>query len=134
DPPNDRRALMAKVTEGNRGRGLSERGDLDKEQLEAGVVAAAFAWAAARKAWEATSRAVERPSNLGTLKGDVRRAERELMARVTALREALDPGSGPRPPAGDRVSDAWSGPALPRESGPPAPSPPGSDGDPRGSA
>ncbi len=57
----------------------------EKEKLQAEVIRAARAWAAARQAWEETARAVERPSNLSALKGSVRRAERVLLTRLDAL-------------------------------------------------
>ena len=60
---------------------------MDRKTLEAEVIRAAHAWLHAKREWEATSRMLERPPNLSRLKGDVRRAERELIARLDALND-----------------------------------------------
>ena len=61
---------------------------MDRATLEARVIEAAKAWAEAKQAWEATSRVLDRPENLSELKGNVRRAERELLNRLRDLEEA----------------------------------------------
>lgn len=58
---------------------------MDDAPLNAEIVAAAQAWAAAKREWEAGSRELARPSNYGELKGNVRKAERRLMNAVQGL-------------------------------------------------
>ena len=58
---------------------------MDEAGLKAEVVEAALAWAQARREWEASSRETARPANYGELKGNIRRAERQLMGKIQAL-------------------------------------------------
>jgi hypothetical protein len=51
------------------------------------LIEAVRAWAAAKRAWEETSRMIERPDNLSRIKGDLRRAERELLEKADALED-----------------------------------------------
>lgn len=53
--------------------------------MRAEIIEAALAWAQAKREWEASSRELSRPANYGELKGNVRKAERNLMKKIQAL-------------------------------------------------
>jgi hypothetical protein len=60
---------------------------VENEALVQVLIEAANEWAKAKRTWEETARLTERPANLSQIKGDARRAERELLARIDALNE-----------------------------------------------
>jgi hypothetical protein len=69
------------------------RGRTTVDSAEREVIRAARAWAEAKRAWEETARMTERPENLSQIKGAVRRAERELLSKIDALKTVQGGGS-----------------------------------------
>ncbi len=63
---------------------------MERQDAEAAIIQAAQAWAEAKGAWEATARMRDRPENLSELKRNVRKAERELLTRLEALRDSQE--------------------------------------------
>jgi hypothetical protein len=64
---------------------MKEKRRVENEALVEALIQAATEWAKAKRAWEETARMTERPANLSQIKGDARRAERELLTRIDAL-------------------------------------------------